>query len=244
VRRTLAIIALCALVLTAGCAALGPGEVDEDDLAEEVDHDWNTTANATFELEKNRYRAVYRLRGEESIELYRPRRLRNREPVDPRGLAFRYPNGSVVNLTTDHVERSGGATVVRPPAPNGSIGFAASRSNKRLNVPTNVNGSYEVVLPENGRVQYPLLGRMSPGADERSIGDDGRVHLRWEDPRGDRLVVEYYLVRDLLLLGGLMGLAVVALLGGGAYYAVVIRRLRRRRDEVALDVETGDSDRP
>jgi len=239
VRRTLALLVLGALVLTAGCSALGPGEVSEEDLATDVDHDWNTTANATFELEKESYRAVYHLGGEESIELYHPRRLRNREPIDPRGLAFRYPNGTVVNLTTADVERSDGATVVTPSTPNGSIAFAAGRTGKRLAVPTNVNGSYEVVLPENGRVQYPFLGRVVPGADERFV-EGGRVHLRWEDPERDRLVVEYYLVRDLLLLGGLVAVAAAAIVGGGVYFVLVLRRLRRRRDEVALDL--GDSD--
>ncbi len=241
-RRTLGLLALCVLVLTSGCAALGPGGVSESDLSEEVDHDWNTTANATFDLEKDSYKAVYRLEDTESVELYRPRRVRNREPVDPKGLSFRYRNGTVVNLTTADVERSNGATVVTPPVPNGSIGFAASRPSKRLNVPTNVEGSYEVVLPENGRVQYPLLGRVNPDADDRFVGEDDRVHLRWDDPGRDSLAVEYYLVRDLLLLVGVVALAVLVIGGGGAYYFLVIRRLRRRRDEVALDVETGDSE--
>lgn len=243
-RRTLGLLALCVLVLMAGCSAIGGSGVSDADLSEEVDHDWTTTADATFELERDRYRAVYHLEGETSIELYRPRRIRSREPVSPKGLAFRYPNGTVRNLTTADVETSDGAAVVTPPAPNGSIAFAAPRSGKRLAVPTNVNGSYEVVLPEGGRVRYPLLGRVVPGADRRTVGDDGRVRLEWDDPGRDTLAVEYYLVRDLYILGGLVVIAAVALLGAGAYYAVVIRRLRRRREDVALDVDTGDSDRP
>lgn len=242
-RRTLGVIVLGVLVLTAGCSALGSGEVDEDDLSEDVDHDWNRTANATFDLGKESYRAVYHLGETESVELYRPRRIQNRDPVDPKGLSFRYPNGTVVNLTTAHVERSDGATVVTPPAKNGSIGFAAARTNKRLVVPTNVDGSYEVILPENGRVRYPFLGEVSPGADERTV-EDGRVHLRWEDPGGDQLVVEYYLVRDLLLLGGVVAISGAVIIGGSLYFFVRIRRLKRRRDEVGLDVDTGDSDRP
>jgi len=239
-RRPLALLALCVLVLTAGCSALGPGEVNEEDLSESVDHDWNTSANATIVLEKNRYRAVYRVSGTETIELYTPRRLDNREPVDPIGPAFRYPNGTVVNITAADIETENGARVVRLPAENGSLGFAARRSGTRVAVPTGVNGSYAVVLPEGGRVQYPLLGRVVPGGYERSVAGDGRVHLRWEDPRGDRVVVEYYLARDLLILGGIVGIGAVALLGGGVYFLLALRRIRRRRDEVALDVETGD----
>jgi hypothetical protein len=241
VRRTLGVVVLGLLVLTAGCSALGGG-VDEDDLNDDVEHDWNTTPNATFDLGTDSYRAVYHLGETESIELYRPRRIQNSEPIDPGGLSFRYPNGTVVNLTTADVGRSGGATVVTPPAKNGSIGFAAGRTNKRLTVPTNVDGSYEVILPEDGRVRYPFLGRVAPGADERTV-EDGRTHLRWEDPDRDTLVVEYYLVRDLLLLGGLVVVSGVAITGGVVYFVLRIRRLRRRRDEVALDVDTGDSDR-
>jgi hypothetical protein len=243
VRRTLGVLVLCGFLLAAGCVAPGSGGVDESDLAEDVDHDWNTTADATFDLGKDSYRAVYHLEGEASIELYSPRRIRSREPVSPRGLAFRYPNGTVVDLTTADVEVSDGATVITPPEPNGSIAFAADRPSKRLAVPTNVNGSYAVVLPEGGRVRYPLLGRVVPDADRRTVGDDGRVRLEWDDPERDTLAVEYYLERDLLILGGIVAVAAVALLGGGVYYAVVIRRLRRRRDEVALDLETGDSER-
>jgi hypothetical protein len=152
-RRTIGVLALCVLVLTTGC--LGSGGVSEGDLEEEVEHDWNTTADATFTLEPDRYRAVYHLEDEESIELFRPQRVLERDPVSPKGLAFRYPNGTVANLTVADVAQSDGATVVTPPVPNGSIGFAASRSGKRLSVPTNVNGSYAVVLPEGGRVRYP-----------------------------------------------------------------------------------------
>jgi len=241
VRRTLGVLVLCGFLLAAGCAAPGSGGVDESDLAEDVDHDWNTTADATVVPDKNRYRAVFHASGAESIELYRPRRLSNREAVDPNGLDFRYPNGTVVNLTKSHVNRSGGATVVRFPAPNGSIAFAASRQGKSVRIPTAVNGSYEVVLPPGGRVRYPFLGRVVPRADETWADAAGRVHVRWEAPDRDTIAVEYYLERDLLILGGIVAVAAVALLGGGVYYAVVIRRLRRRRDEVALDVETGDS---
>ena len=240
-RRTLGVLVLGVLVLTAGCSALSGG-VDEGDLRKDVEHDWNTTANATFDLGSDSYRAVYRINETESIKLYRPRRIQKSEPVDPGGLSFRYPNGTVVNLTTADVSQSDGTTVVTPPAENGSIGFAGSRTNKRLTVPTNVEGSYEVILPENGQVRYPFLGRVVPGADERTV-ENGRTRLRWEDPTRDTLVVEYYLVRDLVLLGGIVVVSGVAMIGGAAYFLLRIRRLRRRRDEVALDVDTGDSDR-
>jgi hypothetical protein len=236
-RRILAVLALALLAASAGCAAFGGGSVDEAALADDVDHDWNTTADATVVLDKNRYRAVFHASGAESIELYRPRRLSNREAVDPNGLDFRYPNGTVVNLTKSHVNRSGGATVVRFPAPNGSIAFAASRQGKSVRIPTAVNGSYEVVLPPGGRVRYPFLGRVVPRADETWADAAGRVHVRWEAPDRDTIAVEYYLARDFLILGGIVVVGAIALLGGLAYFLIILRRLRRRRDEVAIDVE-------
>jgi len=240
-RRILGLLVLAALAASAGCTAFGPGPVDEEALAEDVDHDWNTTADATVTLEKGSYRAVFDVSGTERIELYRPQRLSDRQPVDPIGLRFRHANGTVVNLTKDSVERSGGATVVTLPAGNGSVAFRASRQGKNLRLPTAVNGSYEVILPQGGRVAFPFLGRVVPGADERSTDDEGRVHLRWDAPDRDLIVVKYYLVRDSLILGGLVAIAAVALLGGAVYFLLRIRELRRRREDVALDVEDGDS---
>jgi len=86
------------------------------------------------------------------------------------------------------------------------------------------------------------LGQVIPGADGKSTEGDGRVHLQWDAPDRDLLVVEYYLVRDLLILGGIVAVGVVALLGGAAYFLLRLRELRRRREEVALDVEGGDSE--
>lgn len=238
-RRVLALLALALLAGSAGCSAFGGGSVDEGALAADIAHDWNTTADATVTLEKGSYRAVFHVSGTKTIELYQPRRLSNREPVDPSGLDFRYGNGTVVNLTTTHVNRSGGATAVRLPEPNGSVAFEASRQGKSLRLPTAVNGSYEVVLPPGGRVEYPFLGRVVPLADETAM-DDGRVHIRWDAPDRDVIAVEYYLVRDLLILGTIVALGIAGLLGGSAYFLLTIRGLRRRREEVEIERDGGD----
>jgi hypothetical protein len=240
-RRALALLALALLAVSAGCTAFGGGSVDEGALADDVDHDWNTTADATVVLQKNRYRAVFNVSGTKTIELYRPRRLSNREPLDPVGLDFRHANGTVVNLTKKHVNRSGGATVVRLPAANGSVAFEANRQGKSLRLPTAVNGSYEVVLPPGGRVEYPFLGRVVPLADETSMDADGRVHIRWDAPDRNLIAVEYYLARDLLILGAIVAVGGVALLGGSVYYLITIRNLRRRREDVDIDLGGGDS---
>ena len=85
---------------------------------------------------------------------------------------------------------------------------------------------------------------MIPRGYDRTVGADGRVRLDWaaDDLNGDRIVVRYYLVRDLLLLGGLIAIASVVLVGGVAYFLLQLRTLRRRREEVAWD--RGDSGPP
>lgn len=237
-RQLLRILCLCVLLASAGCTALGPGSVDEGALETEVQYDWNTSADATIDLQSGRYVAVYRLEATESVELYQPRRLNDREPVDPIGPAFRFPNGTVVNVTGESVSREGGATVIDLPAPNGSLGYAASRNGKSIRLPRTVNGSYEVVLPPGGRVEYPLLGRVIPGGYETVTGPDDRVRIQWDRPDRDRIAVEYYLARDLLILAGIVGAGTIALLLGATHYVVSIKRLRRRREDV--DVEYDD----
>lgn len=238
-RRVAGAFCLCLLLISAGCATIGPGSVDRDALDSAVTYDWNTTADATVILEKDRYVAVYRLTDQESVELFRPQRLNDRTPVDPIGPDFRYPNGTVVNLTASAVSRDNDATVVSLPAPNGTLAFAAKRDGKEIRLPRLVNGSYEIILPHEGRVKYPLLGRVIPGGYDSSRGPDDRVHLWWDRPDRDRILVDYYLVWDFRLLAGLLGISAVAILLMTGHYLLTIRKLRRKRE--AVDVEHEES---
>ena len=66
--------------------------------------------------------------------------------------------------------------------------------------------------------------------------------LSWDEVRGDRIVVRYYLVRDLYLFGGLTAIGAVLGAVGLSYFWLQLRTIQRRREEVGLDVETGGDD--
>jgi len=104
-----------------------------------------------------------------------------------------------------------------------------------------VEGSYELVLPADRRVDFFLFGNVAPAATEREQVD-GRTVLRWEEVTGRTLVVQYYLQRDLFVFGAVAAAGLVVGVGGVLYYRRLIERLRRQREELGLDVDTGDDE--
>lgn len=239
-RRLLATAALVLLAASAGCSALGGGEVSEEKLSAEADYDWNTTANVTVTVEKgaNAYEAVYRIDGQEKLELSRYEELSGDRALSVSAVYFRYSDGRVINLGTNAVSKSRSKTTIELPAEEGMLALSVPKSGKRIEVAAVLEPPYEVVLPPEAGVKYPLLARVVPRDYERTV-EDGRVHLYWEEARGDRIVVRYYLTTDLLLFGGLIAIGAVAAVSGVAYFLLQLRTLKRRREEVAW--ERGES---
>ncbi len=239
-RRLLAAATLLLLAGSAGCAGVfGPGEVDEEALSEPASYDWNTTADATLTVQRDAVLAVYRIENRSSVELYRFERFNNERPLDPAAVQFRYPNGTVVGPEAMEFSKTRSRTVVELPADEGQFAVRLPKHGKTVRTPTVVEGSYEVVLPENARVRYFLLGRVVPSADERLVDDAGRVHLLWDAVTRDRVVVEYYLERDLLIFAAVVSVGSVALVGGLAYFWLQLRTLRDRRESVAWEEGPG-----
>jgi hypothetical protein len=203
-----------------------------------------------------------------TIELYTRDTLGTDQPITPESLQLRYENGTVlryaevdgnvtlvleengtrtpVNESLLSVDRTRRRTVVTLPVnESAQLAFVGQKNGKNVATPQFVTGSYEVYLPEGARVGVPLLSRTRPGGASSEIVD-GRVLVRWESVTNTpSAVVEYYLQRDLYLLGGLVGLTSIAGLVGGVYYYLQIRETVKRREEVGLDVETDDdSDGP
>jgi hypothetical protein len=130
--------------------------------------------------------------------------------------------------------------VYLPVNETGQLAFTAPKNGKQIATPTFVRGSYELALPEGTSVGLPVLAQVSPGASRTETVDD-RVHVYWENvDQAPSLVVRYYLDRDLLLFGGLVGLLFVLGAGGAVYYYRQIQETVRKREEVGLDVDTGD----
>lgn len=241
-RRAAAVLVLGALVVLSGCTAFGGGEVNTQRLGEDASYEWSSETDARVVIDGNEYTAVYRFENRTEVELFRFFRLNNKRPLNAAGLKFRYANGTVVNHTAMNVEKTRTRLVVTLPAPEGQLAYTAPTHGKRLRLPVIIDGgSYEVVLPPGTRVQYFLFGRVSPGDYERSMEDE-RVHLRWSAVDRDRIVVRYYLQRDLYLFGGLFATGLAVAIGGIAYFVLRLRRLKERREEVGLDVDMGDDD--
>lgn len=240
-RRLLAAGALCLLVAAAGCSALTPGggEVDRERLAEDVAYDWNTSADVTINITPGHYRAVYRIENRSTIALSRFHRLSDHRPLPLGAVAFRYSNGTVVGPEAMAFERNRTHVRVSLPAEEGRFAYRVARQGKRIRVATAVAGSYEVILPPDTDVQYFLLGRVVPDGYDR-FTENGRVHLVWDGEdaiTGDRVVVRFYLERDLWIFGGLLAVGTAAAVVGLSYFWRQLKALRQRRDSVDVERE-------
>ena len=246
-RLLLAAVALVALVAGAGCLSFfGGGTVGPEQLNEDPGepYDWSTEADATVDIRKDTYRSVYDVPGRE-LPVY-SRTLTGESPLSISALRYRYPNGTVIapaDAAAFNVSESRDRLTVHLPAAGGQVAFTAPAQGTSVGFPVYFEDpeeppSYEVILPPNTDVAVPLLSNVRPGGYSTS-DVDGRVHLYWEEARGDRIVVRYYLTTDLLLFGGLIAIGAVAAVSGVAYFLLQLRTLKRRREEVAW--ERGES---
>ncbi len=233
-RLGFAALVLVFLTMSAGCTLLGPGDVNTDELEAEATYDWDRSANVTITIKSDSYQAVYKITNQSELKVFRFHRFNNQRPINPQAVQFRHPNGTIVGPESMEFEKQRSGTVIKLPGRTGMLALTGPKQGKQVRIPTVIEGSYEVILPENTDVRYFLLGRVSPGGYERTV-EDGQVHLRWEDVSGDSVVVRYYLARDLLIFGSVVLIALMALIGGLAYFWLQLRTLQDRRDEVALD---------
>lgn len=237
-RQLLAFVLLGLLTMSAGCTGLfGPGGVDEERLTQEFDYDWNTDAKVTINVTGEQYHAVYDLKNRSRL-VVNTRDFTGDQPLSVAALQYRYPNGTVTQIPASQVERKQEQTVISLPARRGKVAFTAPAGSKQVRVPTFVDGSYEVILPENMRVDAPILSQVRPGADSQVI-ENSRVHIRWENVEADAVRVSYYLARDLWIFGGVLALFVLVGISGLAYYVLQIRQLEQRREETGLDMDDG-----
>ncbi len=242
-RRLLGLLAVGFLVVSAGCTGLFGDEISDEQLDEEPPggtYDWNTTEDATITLRDGSYTAVYDLNGTSELRLF-TRGLSSDSPLSVRALRYRYPNGTVVNGSSDaiSVTTEGDRRVVRVPNESGMLAFTAGRGGKEFGTPAFVEGSYELILPPNTRTRSIVFGDVNPGGYERTVDDQGRVHITWEEVTGG-VFVRFYLQRDLLLFRGLLLVAVLVGAGGALFIYRQIQKLRERREEMGLDVDTDD----
>lgn len=255
-RLLLAVVGLVALTVTSGCLGFFTGTSISDETldADPVgEYDWDADADVHIELtEGAQFTAVYRV-NQSNVTLYRRDTFGGREPLSASAFRYRYPNGTVID-GSEFDEHGGDVTKSRdeitvdfpadgPTDGSARFAFSAESTPKRFSLPVYVEGSYEVLLPPDRRLEVPVLGRATPGGYETSaVGD--RTLVRWESVTTETVSVQYYLQRDLAIFAGIVGIASIAAVVGALYYQRQIRRLQRRREEVGPDVDTGDEGPP
>ncbi len=247
-RHLLALAGLALLSLTAGC--FGPGAISSDQLDQEPaePYAWDSERDVHIAIQTDSsFRAVYNVSGE-NIELFRRDGFGGRNPLNVRAVRYRYPNGTV--LTGSELEARGGGvdrtrevvTVTFPEgADGGQLAFTAGATPKRFSLPVFVEGSYEVVLPPNRRVDLPVFGTVSPRGSTREVVD-GQTHIRWEEVTSRGVTVQYYLQRDIPIFGAIAAVSMLIGFGGAYYYKRQIDQLREMREEMGLDVDVEEKD--
>jgi len=209
---------------------------------------WNTDRDAHLNLHTgSEVQTVYQVEADQEIRLYRSTGIGTEGPLDISAVRFQYENGTVINGTelrdsaAGDVEQTPDEVFVTAPA-DGQLAFSASATPRRFTMPAYVDGSYEVVLPDNYRLDFFLFGNIAPRGAETEIIDN-RVHVTWDEVSGNTILVQYYLNRDLYIFGGAVILLSIIGAGGLFYYRRQIDRLHEVRLRMGLDTEEDDEER-
>jgi len=251
-RRVLVVCGLAVLVFLAGCSfGGGGGEISQDQLLEEAEYDWDTNATTTytlitgetFSLSSPEYSAVIELTNQTTLEVYRESTFGGDSSLGVEALQFRFTNGTVVNATHANLTAVEGSdeTEIQLPASNGTVAFRATRSGRSWSTPVYAEGSHEVTLPNGTRVGIPLLSSVDPGGYDGTV-EDSRQTIYWDEIEDGSISIRFYLLRDLYIFFGIIGLSLLLGVGGLLYYLRKIRQAKKKREDVGLDVEVDDDD--
>jgi hypothetical protein len=161
-----AVALLGGLLALAGCSTvLGPGPVQEGQLAADPGspYEWNASADGYLEVNRGNYTAVYRVAnrttgdreagGNFTIGLYTRDALGTDQPIDPEALQFRYANGTLLR----YAERNGTTTVVMQKGDEirnvtgSKLAVSKSRRRTTVSIPTNRSGRLAFTAPKNGK---------------------------------------------------------------------------------------------
>ena len=250
-RKRLALLALVGLVVSTGCLSFITGnEIPDEQLDQPPEERYNWDARTDVHVDVSdhaTYQAVYDLSAGGSdgrLVLYHRDAFGTQTPLQIRSLRYRYPNGTVINGS--QIDDRGGTVeaqreqlVIEPPVQGGELAFTADSTPKRFAIPTFMEGSYTVVLPEGRRASVPLFGRIAPNPTDVTVRND-RVHIRWENVTSNNVVVQYYLQRDLQIFAVAAGVLSLVAVVGLLYYRRQLKGLQKRREELGLDVDIDD----
>lgn len=252
-RLLIGILAVVALVATAGCLAYvtGGGEIDDETLDQDPpeDYNWESDRDAYIEIRTDAtFLAVYNVTGTDEIRMYRTTYYGTEEPLDLRAFRYQYPNGTVIPGSEfrergGEIDQTPDEVWIRFPEElsDGKIALQASSTPKRFVLPVYVTGSYEIVLPPNREATFPIAGNIAPRNYEVENRGD-RQHITWENIDGGTILVQFYLERDLYIFAVIVVVATGIGLSGALYYKRKLEELREEREELGLDVDIDDDD--
>lgn len=235
------LIGVIALLIISGCLGLG-GTVSDSAAAENATYDWDRDVDAAIDLYDDEYTAVFRLDNSSELRVYQSTRYGTEHPVGVRAVQFKYPNGTIVDSEHIDISETRSSVYLDVPEENGKVAFTASKQSKQFSIPSLVEGTWEVSVPPDHRVDNLVLGTVRPRGYSTEMRGD-RVHVIWSDVSGSTVRVDYYLARDIYLFGGLIVVVLVAGAIGIGYVYRQILELRREREELGLDLDVEDDGR-
>ncbi|WP_330630281.1 DUF5803 family protein [Halocatena halophila] len=244
-KRTLALVIVALLAVSAGCLSLanagdegdGVAQLFGDEKQSNVTYDWETDTDATITIGADTYRSVYKL-DTTTIELYYRGEIDRRQPVSVEAVRYRYSNGTVIDdhpkLTT---ESNDDVTTITVPEANGTVAFQARSHRKEFIAPVYLGRekpSYEVILPPDTDVSIPVVSSVHPQGATTTT-ENGRVHIRWDEVTTNSIAIKWYLTRDLYIFAGILGAVIVVGSIGMAYYVITLRKLREQREQMEVE---------
>lgn len=250
-RLALAVIAVALLAASAGCLNYiqQGGEPDDEVLDREPaePYEWETDRDGHLSLHTaDEVQAVYRVDEGQTLRLYQSTGLGTEGPLDIAAVRFQDEDGTELTGTElrdsedGDIDQTPEEVFVTAPA-DGRLAFSAGATPRRLSLPVFVEGSYEVVLPEDYRMDFFLFGNANPRGAQTEIIDN-RVHITWDEVTHGPIVAQYYLERDLYIFAGAVVILSVIASGGLYYYRRQIDRLHDVRVSMGLDVEDDDEE--
>lgn len=229
-RRVLVVLALGGLLVSAGC--LGGGVVNEETLGEPATYDWDTDTDASVNITGGSYQAVLRLENRTNVSLFGPGEFGGEAALPIQGVKYRYPNGTVQNVSVLTVTEQDERTKIEAPEKGGQVAYTAQVRSSDLYLPVAINGSHSVTLPPGAEVGFPIIGSATPGGYEIDRSGE-RITLTWSNPDSHIITIDYYHERNLYIFGGLLGVAGVIAGAGLVYFRAQLRSLAARRGEMS-----------
>ncbi|MEF8771910.1 DUF5803 family protein [Halodesulfurarchaeum sp.] len=233
-RRILVVVALAGLLVLAGC--LGGGVVEEAKLTESATYDWDTSADTSVNITGGSYQAVLRLENRTNVSLFGPGEFGGEAALPVQAVKYRYPNGTVRNVSVLSVSEQDERTLIETPVAGGQVAYTAQVRSSDLYLPVAVNGSHSVTLPPGAEVGLPIIGGATPSGSDITRSDE-RIMLTWSNPDSHIITIDYYQERNLYIFGGLLGIAAVIAGAGLVYFRAQLRSLTARRGEMSPQEE-------